>query len=122
MDKRYSTWRIAATYIGTVVGAGFASGQEVLQFFGYFGMWGIVGLILATALFIFFGYAVLRLGHQLAAESHLEVMNRAAGNWIGKAVDAITTFFFLVLRLSWLPVPGLFLARNFTCRLGWAAV
>ncbi|PRR76003.1 YkvI family membrane protein [Neomoorella humiferrea] len=93
MDKRYSTWRIAATYIGTVVGAGFASGQEVLQFFGYFGMWGIVGLILATALFIFFGYAVLRLGHQLAAESHLEVMNRAAGNWIGKAVDAITTFF-----------------------------
>ncbi|WP_258359544.1 YkvI family membrane protein [Moorella sulfitireducens] len=93
MAKQYATWQIAAAYIGTVVGAGFASGQEVLQFFGYFGLWGIFGLILATALFIFFGYTVLRLGHQLAAESHLEVMHRAGGPWIGRAVDIITTFF-----------------------------
>lgn len=93
MDKQYSTWQIAATYIGTVVGAGFASGQEVLQFFGYFGLWGIVGLILATALFIFFGYAVLRSGHDLSATSHLEVMHKAGGHLIGRAVDIITTFF-----------------------------
>lgn len=93
MAKQYSTWQIAASYIGTVVGAGFASGQEVLQFFGYFGLRGVFGLILATALFIFFGYTVLRLGHQLAAASHLEVMHRAAGPWIGRAVDIITTFF-----------------------------
>ncbi|CEP65992.1 Uncharacterized [Moorella glycerini] len=93
MAKQYATWQIAAAYIGTVVGAGFASGQEVLQFFGYFGLRGIFGLILATALFIFFGYTVLRLGHQLAAESHLAVMHRAGGPWIGRAVDIITTFF-----------------------------
>lgn len=93
MAKQYSTWQIAATYIGTVVGAGFASGQEVLQFFGYFGLRGILGLILATALFIFFGYTVLRLGFQLKAESHLEVMHRAGGAFIGRIVDAVTTFF-----------------------------
>ena len=28
-----------------------ASGQEILQFFGYFGLWGLAGLALATLLF-----------------------------------------------------------------------
>ncbi|MBC7325542.1 MAG: hypothetical protein H5T99_09535 [Moorella sp. (in: Bacteria)] len=93
MGKKYTTWQIAATYIGTVVGAGFASGQEVLQFFGYFGLPGLLALALATALFIFFGYSVLRLGHQLQAGSHLEVMQQAGGPWIGRAVDIVTTFF-----------------------------
>ncbi|EGD49885.1 hypothetical protein TheetDRAFT_3307 [Thermoanaerobacter ethanolicus JW 200] len=30
--KEISAFKVAATYIGTVVGAGFASGQEILQF------------------------------------------------------------------------------------------
>jgi len=36
-----STFKIAATYIGTIVGAGFATGQETLQFFAPFGITGI---------------------------------------------------------------------------------
>lgn len=31
-QKGISMFKVAATYIGTVVGAGFASGQEMLQF------------------------------------------------------------------------------------------
>ncbi|MCG0278726.1 MAG: hypothetical protein L5656_09395 [Thermanaeromonas sp.] len=93
MPKRYSIFKIAAAYIGTVVGAGFASGQEVLQFFGYFGLWGLAGIALATGLFIFFGYQVLNLSHHLKAHSHLPVMRHAGGPWLGKAVDGITTFF-----------------------------
>ncbi len=49
--KDIGIFKIAATYIGTIVGAGFASGQEVLQFFGVFGIKGLWGLLLATALF-----------------------------------------------------------------------
>ncbi|SPU53046.1 Uncharacterized membrane protein [Bordetella trematum] len=32
--------RIAMAFVGVVVGAGFASGQETLQFFSSFGYWG----------------------------------------------------------------------------------
>ena len=39
-NKSISTFKVAATYIGTVVGAGFASGQETLQFFAVFGVRG----------------------------------------------------------------------------------
>lgn len=95
MDRRrgYSIFKIAAAYIGTVVGAGFASGQEVLQFFGYFGFWGLIGLGLATVLFVLFGYAFLAVSHELEARSYLPVLHLVGGPWLGRAVDGIATFF-----------------------------
>ena len=35
-------------FIGVVVGAGFASGQEAMQFFVAFGKWGLWGIALAA--------------------------------------------------------------------------
>ena len=52
-QKKFSAFTIAGAYVGTVVGAGFASGQEVLQFFTYFGLKSILAIALATLLFIF---------------------------------------------------------------------
>lgn len=91
--KGLSTFSIAATYIGTVVGAGFASGQEVLQFFGYYGLGGFAGLFITTAIFIVFGYIILKLGNQYKARSHLTVIQLAGGRWLGKIIDFIITFF-----------------------------
>lgn len=91
--KKLSTFKVASAYIGTVVGAGFASGQELLQFFGYFGYWGIAGLILATGLFIYFGYLILKLGAELKADSHLPVIKYAGGKWIGAIIDYVIIFF-----------------------------
>lgn len=91
--KKLSTFKIAAAYIGTVVGAGFASGQEVLQFFGYFGYPGLAALVLATLLFIYFGYLILKLGHELKADSHLPLIRYAGGKWAGAFVDYVITFF-----------------------------
>jgi len=41
------TWAIAAAFVGTVVGAGFASGQETLQFFTVYGRWGLANSAIA---------------------------------------------------------------------------
>lgn len=46
---------VALLYVGTVMGAGFASGREIWQFFGVFGIWGTVGVVLAAALFVLLG-------------------------------------------------------------------
>ncbi len=91
--NRYSSLTVASVYIGTVVGAGFASGQEVLQFFGYFGIRGFTGLILSTVLFIFFGYLILQLGYRLQAESFLPVIREVAGRKTALIIDIIITFF-----------------------------
>lgn len=46
-------FQIAGAYIGVIVGAGFASGQEILQFFTSFGWISIAGTCMATLLFAF---------------------------------------------------------------------
>ncbi|MEW6622448.1 MAG: hypothetical protein AB1420_04870 [Bacillota bacterium] len=90
---RIGTLKVAAAYIGTIVGAGFASGQEILQFFGFFGGYGLFGLILSGIFFSLFGYMLLDLGRRLKADSHLPVIKFAGGKYIGTAIDYVITFF-----------------------------
>lgn len=90
---KVTAWQVAATYIGTVVGAGFASGQEVLQFFGYFGYWGIIGLALAGFLFYYFGKVILVLGQEFKAQSHVPIIYYAGGRHLGVLIDYVITFF-----------------------------
>ncbi|HBT19894.1 MAG TPA: hypothetical protein DEA47_00745 [Peptococcaceae bacterium] len=94
MEKRLSIFTVAAVYVSTVVGAGFASGQEVLQFFGCFGLAGFAGIAISTALFIFFGMLIMDLGHKLKAKSFLPVVKQAGGGkWFSGIIYIIITFF-----------------------------
>src|SRR5690554_3075782 len=85
--------RVAATYVGTVVGAGFASGQEVLQFFGLYGIGAAWGIGLAGALLGLFGYLVLRLGSQVRARSHRDVLNGLGLPLLAVVLDGLITLF-----------------------------
>lgn len=91
--KRISALKIAAVYIGTVVGAGFATGQEILQFFVFFGIGGLWGIILSTVLFIVFGVLIMELGLALGARSHLEIVRESGGPVFGMAMDAMILIF-----------------------------
>lgn len=94
VEKRgLSVFTVAATYVGTVVGAGFATGQEILRFFTHLGLSGIYGVILATVLLAVLGSAVLRLGQRLRAESHRAVVEEVAGPALGRLTDWVITFF-----------------------------
>ncbi len=92
-QKELSAFSVAAVYIGTVVGAGFATGQEILQFFVNFGAYGCLGLALSTFLFFFFGARILVHGRRLRAASHRDIILFASGKRIGTALDVIITFF-----------------------------
>ncbi len=94
MEKpSFSIFQIASAYIGTVVGAGFASGQEVLQFFDAFGLFGLPGILVSTALFFFIGYSILMLGRHLAAQSHVTIVRFTNGPVLGSFIDIIITLF-----------------------------
>lgn len=45
--------QIAAVYVGTVVGAGFATGKEIVEFFSRFGFIGMIGILIGGYIFIF---------------------------------------------------------------------
>lgn len=87
--------RIAGAFVGVVVGAGFASGQEIMQFFTSFGMLGLVGAIVSSALFIFLAMALVTLGQERAAKSHKDVIMAICGPYLGALLDwLITAFMF----------------------------
>lgn len=91
--QKVSATKLAATYIGTVVGAGFATGQEILQFFAAFGIKGAWGIVLTTVLFIVFGIIIMEMGFRLNARSHLDITGGFGGKFLGIAIDAIVVFF-----------------------------
>ena len=42
---------VALMFVGAIMGAGFASGREIWQFFGVFGKQGRIGILLIAVLF-----------------------------------------------------------------------
>ncbi|AOV07472.1 hypothetical protein BI350_07910 [Sporosarcina ureilytica] len=68
------SFQIGGAFIGVIVGAGFASGQEILQFFSSFGLIGIAGALVATGLFAFIGMNLTQLGSRLQTNSHQSVI------------------------------------------------
>lgn len=93
--RSHGSGAIAGTFIGTVVGAGFASGQETLRFFTAFGPAGLLGLALATVLFVGFGVRMLSLGKTLQATSHRPLVYHAVGARMGPAFDVLLALFLL---------------------------
>lgn len=88
-----SMCQIASAYIGTVVGAGFASGQEVLQFFNAYGLYGLFGMLISSLLFFFIGYSILMLGKNLNARSHVDIVRFTNGDLLGSLIDIVITVF-----------------------------
>ncbi|PAV31639.1 hypothetical protein CIL05_02990 [Virgibacillus profundi] len=84
--------KIGSAFIGIIVGAGFASGQEILQYFTSFGYIGIIGAIVSTALFAYLGMMLTRLGSRMRATSHKEAIYKVSGKYLGIIVDAIIIF------------------------------
>lgn len=81
--------KMGSAFIGIIVGAGFASGQEILQYFTSFGHMGTVAAILATALFAYLGMSLTRLGSRMKTTSHKEAIFGISGKLIGTIVDYI---------------------------------
>jgi uncharacterized membrane protein YkvI len=87
-----SVFKMGSAFIGIIVGAGFASGQEILQYFTSFGMLGIAGAIVSTALFAYLGMTLTRIGSRMRTTSHKEAIYKISGRYLGIVVDYIIIF------------------------------
>ncbi|WP_372663826.1 hypothetical protein [Cohnella sp.] len=87
--------QVALTFIGTVVGAGFASGREVMQFFTRFGYWGPYLIILSTLFFVWIGARVMLLAADLKAKSYEDLNKYLFGEKTGRWVSNLMLFVLL---------------------------
>lgn len=93
--KKISILKIAAMYMGAVIGAGFASGQEIMQFIIVHGKNGLNEVILITCLFCYFGSLILFLSVKLGADNYLTLINFLVGKRVGKIIDIISILMLL---------------------------
>jgi uncharacterized membrane protein YkvI len=85
--------KIAAVFIGTIVGAGLASGQEILQFFGLYGVKGFLGIMLTCLLYIMFSVIIISLCFKFRFRSYEDIVIYVLGKKLGRLTDIFLTFF-----------------------------
>lgn len=112
-NKRLSFFNIAALYIGTIMGAGFASGREAWQFFGVFGLQGYVGIALSGFLFMALGMMVAYIARVTDTDDMGKIIlysdNPRITNGIGYFMAAI--LYMVIISMS--AAGGSFLHQQF---------
>ncbi|MTH53182.1 hypothetical protein GKZ89_07125 [Bacillus mangrovi] len=86
-NKAFLAVQIAFVYVGTVVGAGFATGREIVEFFTRFGSAGTAGILLSGILFIVLGTKLMVIASRIKAPSFHEMNVFLLGKRAGYAVN-----------------------------------
>ena len=87
--------KVASVYTGTVVGAGFASGQEIKQFFVVYGYQSIYGILLSSLLFALMGMVILNKIYYYKIKSYSEYVVPLIGKKLGSMIEIIVWLFLL---------------------------
>ncbi|WP_246094969.1 YkvI family membrane protein [Salinicoccus cyprini] len=106
MSYRRESMIIGFAYTGVIVGAGFSTGQEMLQFFTNYGTWSYAAILLSALIVIFVGRQAAKLGYRLKADSHEVPINTMFGSIIGKGIDYILVFFLYGIAVIMLAGAG----------------
>ena len=96
---------IGLIYACSVMGVGFASGNEVLHFFTSYGMKGFYGIVAASVLYSFFGYAVVRTVYKTGADRLIDLYKAAGGQYFAGFAHVTGTLFsfclFVLMLSAW---------------------
>ncbi len=94
MKKINNRWmKIASIYVGTVIGAGFASGREIIEFFGVYGVKGILGMIIVGILFSLIGGLLLLKIYNNKINGFEELIYKLFGKKFGVVLNGVMTIF-----------------------------
>lgn len=99
-------FQVAATYVGAVMGAGFASGQEIQQFFANFGYYGLVGILMSASLFAVLGWIMIDLQGKWKVSTYSDFFRRLLGIKWGPRVDLLVSFLLLVGMIAMMSGAG----------------
>ncbi|WP_185967216.1 MULTISPECIES: hypothetical protein [unclassified Corynebacterium] len=107
------SFAISLSFVGLLVGAGFASGQETIQYFVSFGVGGIWGVLLASFIMTLAGTVFLQLGSYFQANEHNAVFSSVAHPVVAKILDYAVIFTLFCIGFVMLAGAGSNLNQQF---------
>lgn len=90
---------VSCGYIAAVIGAGFASGQEIISFFVKYGKISIIGIVIACLMFSLFSCAVLCTCVKYNVHNYIEFLDVVFRGRLIKNIVKILTFVFAVMSV-----------------------
>lgn len=122
MTRRESISTLASVYIGTVIGAGFASGQEIIQFFGKYQWAGVLGVIVATLLFMVMGAVILERVYNLRIKSFQHLLSYYLGGGRHFTINLVMTLVLLISYYVMIAGGGAMLEETFGLDLFYGVI
>ncbi|MCF4007011.1 hypothetical protein L1O03_07440 [Corynebacterium uropygiale] len=104
---------IALAFIGLIVGAGFATGQEMVQYFISFGTVGLWGTLIAGLMIAITGIVILQLGSYYLADEHQSVFRSATYTWVAWLLDIAVMITLFALGFVMLAGAGSTISQQF---------
>ena len=98
--------KIAAVYGSVFLGAGFASGQELIQYFVGFGRIGLLGILVAGMFFSLVGWAVLKICRRENIQCYNGLMRHLLGERLGPIMEGLVAGFLFCLFVAMLAGAG----------------
>ncbi len=99
-------FKTAAVYTGTVLGAGFASGKELMSFFVCHGVSGIFGMLLSGVFFSLIGFSVLKIVYERKITNYHDFSVYIFGKKLGILSEWLVCAFLLVLFSAMISAGG----------------
>ncbi|WP_042277918.1 YkvI family membrane protein [Faecalimicrobium dakarense] len=88
--------KFAGTYISVCIGSGFATGQEIMQFFSAHGMISILSNIICMVVLAYCGASLLEIGKSAKLRSSNDIFTYLCGNLIGGFFKTFMPIFFFL--------------------------
>ena len=98
-DQSLSVLRIGLMYIGVLLGAGFASGKEMWQFFGVFGGRGLIGVLIVTVIFTALGCVVVANASALGTNDMSRIVFPYQNPWLESIISGIIILFLFKIYI-----------------------
>lgn len=112
-EYNINSFTVASIYVGTIIGAGFASGREIWQYFGVFGKRGIVGLAFAGIMFILMGMMLVYIGRKLCTSDIGHVILPFSNKTVASVLGYVIALSIFVALVTMSAAGGAFVNQQF---------
>lgn len=104
---------VALMFVGAIMGAGFASGREIWQFFGVFGRQGRIGILLIAVLFVVLGMMTAYLARILGTNDMGRIIAPGGNPKIENLVSWFMAIMLFTVLINMTAAGGALLHQNF---------
>ncbi len=112
-DTYKNVFLLTTTFLGAVIGAGFASGKEIAQFFIPFDRYGFVAIFLSCFAMAFYFYAVLKKVYTDNITSTYEYLEKISNKFFAKILYVFIYIFTFVIFCAMFAGSGALLKQRY---------